>query len=336
MTRNQSLNFVKVPSGFPKPGEDLKRVDGQIDLDAPLKDGEVLTRTLSLSLDPYMRGRMRPEEIASYVPAFTLGAPMTNFGVSEVLATANPAFKKGDKVYGFHNFQEYSTFDSAAAAGLKVLENKENLPWTTWVGSAGMPGQTAWYGLHAIGKPVKGETIFVSGASGPVGQIVIALSQQLGLKVVASAGSEEKVAYLKDTLKVDVAFNYKTQNTLKMLEANRPDIYWDNVGGETLDAALATLNPLGRIVGCGQISEYNGQSYPLRNMMQIVAKSLTFIGFIIIGKDTTIFYDTIPKLIASGAIKAPREDITKGLDNGESFLDLLTGKNFGKAVISFE
>lgn len=118
---------------------------------------------------------MRPVEVASYAPAFELNKPITNFGVSQVIKSNNPNYSKGQHVYGFHEFSEYSIFNEEAAKGLKILENKENLPWTTWVGCAGMPGQTAWLGLKNIAKPVKGETIFVSGASGPVGQVTFSL-----------------------------------------------------------------------------------------------------------------------------------------------------------------
>ncbi|KAL8280207.1 hypothetical protein RQP46_007321 [Phenoliferia psychrophenolica] len=336
MTRNQSLIFNAVPSGLPKPGQDLKRIDGEIDLTAPLPVGGLLTKTIVLSQDPYQRGRMRPANTKSYTPPFELGKPLTNFGVSEVLESANPAFKKGDKVYGSHPFSEYATFTQEEAKGLKVLENKEKLPWSTWVGAAGMPGQTAWWGLLNVGQPKKGETIFVSGAAGAVGQMVIALSQQKGLKVVASAGSDDKVAFLKDTLKVDVAFNYKTTDTSSVLADHPLSIYWDNVGGPTLDAALAAMENRGRIIECGQISTYNGEAYGVKNTGLIVTKSLKMEGLIVLQHDISAFYDTIPGLIASGDIKQPKEHLTKGLDNGEAFVDLLTGGNFGKSVITFE
>ncbi|KAK4701029.1 hypothetical protein P7C70_g5209, partial [Phenoliferia sp. Uapishka_3] len=355
MTRNNSQIFAAIPSGFPKPGEHIKLVEGTIDLEAPLKEGEILTKTLSLSLDPYLRGRMRAPEIKTYSEPYHVGQPMSNFGVGEVVVSANPNFKKGDKVYGEHKFSEYNIFSAEASKGLKILENKEKLPWTTWVGAAGMPGQTAWHGLTNIAKPKKGETIFVSGASGAVGQMVIALSQQMGLKIIGSAGSDDKVAFLKDTLKIDIAFNYKKTETSAVLKENPIDIYWDNVGGPTLDAALDAMNWFGRIVACGQISTYNGEEYGVKGTGHFFAKSLMMQGFIILHHDLTGFYKTIPGMIASGEIKPPKEHIVKGLDNGEvsrsvfflgagidsypvfqAFYDLLTGGNFGKAVISLE
>lgn len=177
---------------------------------------------------------MRPAEIKSYVPSFEVGKPLENFAVVEVLRSENEKFSKGQKLYGYSKFQTYSVrtqlglaiqdslhsyspvalprmqvIPKAQADNLRVLENKEQLPWTTWVGSAGMPGQTAWYGLKFIGKPQKGETVFVSGAMGPVGQVTIALAHASGCKVIASAGSEEKVKYLREELKVERVFNYK-------------------------------------------------------------------------------------------------------------------------------
>lgn len=198
---------------------------------------------------------MRDEGIDSYVPAFKVGAPIANFGVGEVLNSSNPKFKKGDHVYGSLEFATYQVISKDAANGLAVLENKEGLPWTTWVGAAGMPGQTAWWGVEKIAKVKKGDTVFVSGAMGPVGQVrppllayrratcspclgtlqvTIGLAHRLGAKVIASAGSEEKVKFLRETYGVERAFNYKTEDPNKVLgdwaKENGPfTVYVDNV-----------------------------------------------------------------------------------------------------------
>ncbi|CEQ42599.1 SPOSA6832_04431 [Sporobolomyces salmonicolor] len=356
---NKKTIFAEVPSGVPEPGKTLKLVEDKIDLEAELKEGQILVKTLSLSLDPYLRGRMRPAGTKSYVPPFELGQPIANFGTGEarpvphlspddrqltalspqVLKSANASIKQGQHVYGSFPFAEYNVFSKEEASRLRILENKEGLPWTTWVGAAGMPGQTAWHGLRAIGKPQKGETIFVSGAMGAVGQMVISIAHKLGLKVIASAGSDEKVELLKKEFKVEVAFNYKTVDTEKILSENPFQIYWDNVAGPTFEAVLNTIEPRGRIIGCvakQHSNDYNGQPYGIKNIFQVVSKELLYQGFIVLNHPIEAFYDEVPKWIASGEVTKPKEHIYKGLDNGESFNDLFTGANFGKAVISLE
>ncbi|ORY90230.1 NAD-P-binding protein [Leucosporidium creatinivorum] len=336
MVSNSSLIFAKAPTEFPQPGQHLKKETKEFDLDQSLPEGSVLAKTVVLSLDPYLRGRMR-DGGESYVPAFDKGKPIQNFGVSKIVKSANSAFKEGAHIYGTQDFSEYIVLSGDQLKGYKVLENKENLPWSYYVGVAGMPGQTAVYGLKQIAKLKKGETIFVSGASGAVGQLVIALAHSVGAKVIASAGSEDKVDYLKNELKVEVAFNYKTESTEKVLKANPFNAYWDNVGGETLETVLNTISEYGRIVACGAIADYNTPNpYGIKNSFQVVAKSLLMQGFIVLKTDIGDFYDVIPPKIASGEINPPKEHIVKGIDQGEAFLDLLKGANFGKAVVSLE
>ncbi|KWU46733.1 alcohol dehydrogenase [Rhodotorula sp. JG-1b] len=347
MVANEVLVYKEVPKGKPIPGQTTKKEQQEIDLDAPLEKGSILVRTIALSLDPYMRGRMRPAEIKSYVPSFEVGKPLENFAVVEVLRSENEKFSKGQKLYGYSKFQTYSVIPKAQADNLRVLENTEQLPWTTWVGSAGMPGQTAWYGLKFIGKPQKGETVFVSGAMGPVGQVTIALAHATGCKVIASAGSEEKVKYLREELKVERVFNYKTDNVNEVLASWNKEhgpftVYVDNVGGEQLDAALAHIAPRGRIVAIGGISGYNGESYPIKNSMMVVGKELHWEGFIILNRMNEDlfreFYSEVPPALASGKFARPVEHVTRGLDNGEAFAALFDqeNSNFGKAVYSLE
>ncbi|GAA5918260.1 hypothetical protein JCM21900_006617 [Sporobolomyces salmonicolor] len=333
---NTVVIFNDIPTTYPEPGKTLKKIEEKIDLDAPLKPGQVLTKVLTLSLDPYMRGRMRPAHVKSYAPPFLLGQPIENFGVGEVLNSEHPKWKKGDHVYGYFKFKQYVVFDKDEADKLTDLPNTEKLPWTTWVGAAGMPGQTAWYGLREIGKPQKGETIFVSGGAGAVGQMVIAICHHHGLKVLASAGSDEKVEYLKKELKVEVAWNYKKVDTEKILEENPFELYWDNVGGPTFEAVLNTIKVDGRIIACGAISEYNGQPYGVKNLYQLFAHEIFIKGFLILNKDVTQFYKEVPKWIAEGTLLTPKEHIFKGLDDGASLLALYKGGNMGKAVISLE
>jgi NADPH-dependent curcumin reductase CurA len=212
-----------------------------------------------------------------------------------------------------------------------------------YVGALGMPGMTAYSSLYEIGKPKKGETIFISAASGAVGQIVGQLAKREGLFVVGSAGSDDKVKYLVDTLHFDAAFNYKKEKPLEALSKYCPkgiDIYFENVGGETLDAVLLVANRLCRIIACGMISQYNtADAYGVKNLINIVAKSITMTGFIVSdfwAKYDKEFYENMEKFIHDGQI-VYQEDITKGLEHGAAaFIGMLKGQNFGKAMIQIK
>ncbi|EMD32975.1 hypothetical protein CERSUDRAFT_118403 [Gelatoporia subvermispora B] len=328
--------FNEIPKGFPEPGKTTVYDESEtIDLEKAPLNGGFLVKTLVLSIDPYMRGRMRDASIKSYAPPFYIGKPLDNFGVGKVLRSENPAFKAGDHVYGMLPFQEY--FVAQDAQQFRLLENKEGLPWSAYVGVCGMPGQTAYYAWKEWSAAKKGEVAFVTSASGPVGATVVQLAKGDGCKVIASAGSDDKVAFVK-TVGADVAFNYKTEDTRKVLEKEGPiDIFWDNVGGETLEAAIEAANVHGRFIECGMISQYNtSDPYPVKNLIQIVGKQLKIHGFIVFSmhdKYQDEFYREVPRRVAAGEIKY-QEDITRGLDKvSEAILDVQTGKNQGKKVI---
>ncbi|KAK4058118.1 hypothetical protein OIO90_000857 [Microbotryomycetes sp. JL221] len=341
MVQNTSLHFVQVPDGEPKPGVDMKRVEEEFDADNAKLAGGLLIKTKAISLDPYMRGRMRDASVKSYSPPYELNKPMTAFALGTVVRSEHEQFKEGHLVTGVWSMSEYAVVPGAYVELLRlrsIPDEAKHLPAPTLLGALGMPGQTAYWSYYNIGRPKKGETIFVSAAAGAVGQIVCQLAKRDGLKVVGSAGDDQKVAFLND-LGVDVAFNYKTESTDEYLKSNPPDIYYDNVGGETLDTVFKHINKYGRIVACGAVSQYNKKAderYGLKNTMSIVAMQLTFQGFIMDGdKDREPFFKEMPKLVAEGTIKT-REHVTKGLDNGEAFVDMLAGKAQGKAVISLE
>ncbi|KAF4581546.1 hypothetical protein EYR40_009831 [Pleurotus pulmonarius] len=329
--------FNEIPVGYPIPGKTTIYDENQtIDLDTVPLNGGILVKALSFSIDPYMRGRMRPATVESYVSAFTIGEPLGNNGVGVVLRSENSSFKPGDHVWAYFPFQEYIV--QTDLTNVKILENKEKLPWSTYVGAAGMPGQTAYLGWKAYSKAKKGETVFVTTGAGPVGSIVAQLAKLAGLKVIASAGSDEKVEFMKK-IGVDVAFNYKTTSTVKVLEEHGPiDIYWDNVGGETLEAALDAATNFARFIECGMISQYNKTSpYGVKNLMNIIAKRLSIHGLLIFDhmtpENAKEFYDTVPAMIAKGDIVF-LEDKKYGLDQvGEAILDVQSGKNRGKSVI---
>ncbi|KZP17720.1 NAD-P-binding protein [Athelia psychrophila] len=328
--------FNEVPTGYPVPGKTTVYDASQtIDLENVDLNGGLLLKVLVVSVDPYLRGKMRNAAVKSYSPPFFIGEPLGNFGVAVVLRSDNPAFKKGDHLYGVVFFQEYIV--TSQVENYRKIENKEGLPWSVYVGAAGMPGKTAWFAWKEWANSQKGETVFVTAGAGPVGSLVIQLAKLEGLKVIASAGSDEKVAFLKE-LGVDVAFNYKTASTKDVLEREGPiNIYWDNVGGETLDLALANAAFSGaRFIECGMISVNNGTPYPIQNAREIVSRQISIHGFIVSSlahKYEELFYKEVPAKIASGEIKY-KEDRTLGLEKvGEAILDVQTGKNKGKSVI---
>ncbi|BGP53098.1 hypothetical protein JCM8202_004181 [Rhodotorula sphaerocarpa] len=338
MVSNAALVYKKPPTGAPVPGETLQRVvDDNFDPDTVPLNGGILVKTKALSLDPYMRGRLRDPKVKSYNQPFQLDKTIDTLAVGVVVRSDEPSIQPGQIYKGLFACAEYAVVPPQLLKIGKIIENKEQLPWTTLLGACGMPGATAWVGLYDIGRPKKGETILVSAASGAVGQIVGQLAKREGLFVVGSAGTDEKVAFLKE-IGYDLAFNYKTTSTAEILEQHPPDIFWDNVGGETLDAVLNAIKPQGRIIACGSISQYNlpdSEKYGLKNYWRVVTNSLRWQGFIVSQHSTEAFDQAMPPLVKSGEIKI-KEHITKGIDNGEAFLDMLEGRNFGKAVITLE
>jgi len=309
-----------------------------IDLDTVELNGGMLLKTLSFSADPYLRGRMRDPKIQSYLPAFVPGEPIENHTVATVLRSESDKFKVGDHVVGRLPWAAYNVVPSSAP--VRVVSNEAGAPWSYYVGILGMPGQTAYYALKKFVELKAGQTIFVSAGSGAVGNIVCQLAKLEGLKVISSAGSDEKVAYLKE-IGVDHAFNYKTADTNAELQKSGPiDIYWENVGGPTLDAALANMNKFGTILVCGLIHDYNAGTDPYRvkNFGAILGKSLTVRGFVVgnlIAEygGTADFDRDMGKLVAEGKLQY-KEHRYNGIENGaKAFLDLFKGENFGKAVV---
>ncbi|CDO77399.1 hypothetical protein BN946_scf184857.g5 [Trametes cinnabarina] len=333
--KNGRYLFNEIPTGYPEPGKTTVYDDSEtIDLDTVPLNGGFLVKVLVLSVDPYLRGKMRDAKQKSYSPAFELGKPLYNFGVGVVVRSENPAVKPGDHLYGIFEFKHYVI--ASDPSQFRVLKD-EGLPWSAYVGVAGMPGETAVYAWKEYAHAKKGETVFVTAGSGPVGATVIQLAKADGLKVIASAGSDDKVAFMRE-IGADVAFNYKTVDTRKILEKEGPiNVFWDNVGGETLEAALDAADRHARFIECGMISQYNTPTpYGVKNLMNIVAKELTIKGFIVGSirhKYEDWFYSTWPKRVASGEIKY-KEDRVRGLENaGKAIADVQSGRNFGKSVI---
>jgi NADPH-dependent curcumin reductase CurA len=333
MTRNARAIFNERPAKFPEPGKTIVYDESEtIDIDNIPLNGGILVKVLLLSIDPYMRGRMN--EGPSYTAGFTIGEPISGYGVAKVLRSENSKFATGSYVYGILPHVEY--WVATSPESLRVIDNKEQIPLSLYVGLAGMAGKTAWMAWKEYSHAKPGETVFISGGAGPVGSFVAQIAKKQGLKVIASAGTDTKVDFLRQ-IGVDVAFNYKTTDTREVLAKEGPiNIYWDNVGGETLEAALDNAALNGRIIACGSISGYNGDRVGVRNLHKIYAQSLTMYGFIVhrlYGKYDEAFYEEVPKLLASGDIKYT-EHITRGLENvGQAILDVQIGRNEGKSVV---
>ncbi|KIP01974.1 hypothetical protein PHLGIDRAFT_112558 [Phlebiopsis gigantea 11061_1 CR5-6] len=333
--KNGRALFNEIPSAYPEPGKTTVYDESEtIDPETVPLNGGFIVKTLVLSVDPYLRGKMREASAKSYSASFEKGKPLYNYGVGVVLRSENSAVKVGDHVYGVFPFQKF--FIRPSLEGVRILENKEKLPWSTYLGAAGMPGQTAFFAWKEYSQSKKGDIVFVTAGAGPVGSLVIQIAKSEGLKVIASAGSEEKLDFIR-SLGADVVFNYKTTKTADVLEKEGPiDIYWDNVGGESLDAALKYANHKARFLECGMISDYNEKAPPVTNLVQIVAKELKISGFLVFSlapKHIEWFYNEIPGRIANGELKI-LEDFKKGLEyGGHAIEDVQRGRNYGKSVI---
>lgn len=299
--------------------------------------GEVLIRTLYLSVDPYMRGRMSDRK--SYIPPFALNEVIAGGGVGEVVESRADAFQTGDIVAGQLDWQLYSVARGANGSLRKV--DPTLAPVTTALGVLGMPGLTAYFGLLDIGQPVAGETVVVSGAAGAVGTLVCQIAKIRKCRVVAIAGSDEKNRYLTGELGVDAAINYKTStdliSALKEACPGGVDVYFDNVGGEISDNLMPLINHGARIVICGQISLYNleGQDVGPRAQPYLLVHSALMRGFIITdyAARSAEGIQQLGQWLAAGKLKYA-ENIVEGFENTpQAFLGLFSGDNLGKQLV---
>ncbi len=335
MTSNHRILLKSRPVGAPT-AENFDH--DEVPISSP-QDGEVLLRTLYLSLDPYMRGRM--SDAKSYAAPVEIGQVMVGATVSEVIDSKSPDFKQGDTVLGYGGWQEYSV---EKAAHLRRVD-PDIAPVSTALGVLGMPGFTAYAGLLEIGQPEPGETVAVAAATGPVGSAVGQIAKIKGARTVGIAGGEKKVAHLKE-LGFDVALDHRSGNLKEELAEATPDgidVYFENVGGDVFKAVLPRLNTFARVPVCGLVATYNQTELPAgpdrsgQLMGAILAKSLTVRGFIqteFVGRLYESFLSDMSEWIRDGRIQY-REDIRPGLERApEYFNDLLTGGNFGKMVVA--
>ena len=298
----------------------------------PLTDGQVRVRNHFLSLDPYMRGRM--DESKSYAASQPLNEVMIGGTVGEVVESKNPKFAIGDKVVGIYGWQEFGTSDGK---GLRKVDDT-HIPLSAYLGPVGMPGVTAWLGLNKIIEPKAGETVVVSAASGAVGSVVGQLAKAAGCRAVGIAGGADKCRYVTETLGFDACVDYKAGNLRDDLKAALPngaDGYFENVGGEILDAVLSRMNAFGRIALCGMIASYDGSPMPLKKPALLLTQRLKVQGFIV-SESPEVWPEALTQLGGLVAQKKLqyRETIAQGLDAApEAFIGLLKGKNFGKQLV---
>ena len=329
-TTSREVRLAVRPVGFPKPS-DFEIVTVEL---PELASGQVLVRNVYMSVDPYMRGRMN--DVKSYAPPFALGETMYGGAAGRIEASNHPDFKVGDHVSNGLGWREWFISDGT---GLGPIDTSI-APVSSYLSVLGGTGFTAYVGLLDLGEPQTGETVFVSAAAGAVGSIVGQIAKLKGCRVVGSAGSDAKVALLTGELAFDAAFNYKTMSLETALDATCPDgidIYFDNVGGEHLQAALNHMNPFGRIPACGMISQYNNAD-PVpgpNNLGAIVRNRLTIRGFIIsdYAARRPAFLADMSQWLRDGKLKS-RETIVQGIENAPAaFIGLLHGENTGKMLV---
>jgi NADPH-dependent curcumin reductase CurA len=327
--RGREIRLAARPTGAPTP-ECFALAE--VDVPEPA-EGEVLVRNLVMSVDPYMRGRMN--DVKSYIPPFRLGAALDGGAVGEVVASADPNLAVGDTVLHDLGWRDYAV---VPARGARRVDPKAAPSVSTYLGVLGMPGLTAYVGLLDIGAMQPGETVFVSGAAGAVGSLAGQIAKARGAaRVVGSAGSPAKIDRVRD-LGFDAAFDYHDGPVRARLKEAAPDgidVYFDNVGGEHLEAAIAAMRPYGRIALCGAISQYNEANAGPGNLSLAIGKRLTLRGYIITDHNRRM-KEFIPEMagwLREGQVRYD-ETVVDGLENAPAaFMGMLAGKNTGKMIV---
>jgi len=326
------IRLAQRPTGWPT-------ADTFAAVQAPVRqpaDGQIVVRNIVMSVDPYMRGRM--DDVKSYAPPFRIGAALEGGAVGEVVESTVDTLKPGDTVLHGLGWREYAVLD----ANHVVKVDPSVAPAGAYLGVLGMPGLTAYAGLVEIAEFRPGDTVFVSGAAGAVGSVAGQIAKLKGAKrVIGSAGSAAKVEYLLAELGFDAAFNYKDSSVREQLAAAAPDgidVYFDNVGGEHLEAALAVLNVHGRVAVCGMISQYNNTepSPAPRNLNQLIKKRITMRGMLV-GDHAHLrdqFIAEVGGWVAEGKLRY-QETVVHGLANApDAFLGMMRGENTGKMLVT--
>lgn len=325
---NKQMLLASRPTGWVEEAN-FKLVETPI---PEIADGQVLVRNHFLSLDPYMRGRMN--DTKSYAAPVNLGDVMIGGTAGEVVQSKHPNYKAGDKVVGMLGWQHYGVSDGTML--MKV--DDRHIPLSAYLGTVGMPGVTAWYGLMEICQPKAGETVVVTAASGAVGSVVGQLAKMHGCRAVGIAGGAEKCRYVVDALGFDACVDYKAGNLWKDIREATPkgiDCLFENVGGEIFDTLLGRMNAFSRIALCGLIAQYNTEPYPMKNIGSVLINRIRIQGFIV-SEHMDRWPQALKELgqgVATGKIKY-RETVAEGLENApQAFIGLLKGANLGKQLV---
>ncbi|KAK8140175.1 NADPH-dependent quinone reductase tdiC [Apiospora sp. TS-2023a] len=334
----QTFVLAERPTGNVEVGKTFRLEKGPAPTADQLKDGEILVEALYLSLDPAMRGWLN--DMRSYVPPVQIGEKMRGASVAKVLASKNANVKEGALVTGFTGWTEIAIL---ADKQFEVVELPKGAEVTDAVGVLGMTGLTAYFGLLKIGKPVKGDTVVVSGAAGATGSVVAQIAKLKGCRVVGIAGTDDKCAWLKQDLGLDEALNYKSPTFKEDFKKATPDfinVYYDNVGGEILDMALARAAFRSRFVMCGSISGYNNPnkeaSAGIKNLFNVTAQRIHMEGFIVFDfiADYAEGRKELSQWLADGSLKRKATIVKGGLQEAErAFSHLFEGKNTGKLLV---
>lgn len=327
---NRSWTLANRPVGYPQESD---FTISETEVEDP-RHGEILVRTLYLSLDPYMRGRLRDRR--SYAVPVGIGDVIVGEGVGRVVASQSDDVAVGDIVACQTGWQEYVVVPAHTA---RVVD-PEIAPISTALGVIGMPGLTAYHGLLAVGRPRAGETVLVSAASGAVGAVVGQIAKMNGCRVIGTVGSDEKADYCTQELGYDAAINYKTEDVFARLADLAPDgvdVYFDNVGGFVTDAAIENLAFRGRVLICGQISQYNLEEPEMgpRNLWTLITRQGRIEGFLVFDfqQDHDVARARLASWVRDGSLKY-REDIVDGFEQApRAFIGLMNGANFGKLLV---
>lgn len=334
---NRQVILRAHPNGIPLPS-DFDLVKGSIPTPG---EGQMLVQNLYFSLEAAIRGWLDGK--ANYFEPIPLGGAIRGPSVARVVESNLEGFETGEIIFGLHHWEDYSLSDANTIL-LSKLQPREGFPLSYYSGALGGSGQTAYVGLHAIGKIKTGETVVVSAAAGATGSMACQIAKQRGCRVVGIVGSEQKAQLVMSELGADAVVNYKDCSDLvAAIGAVCPegvDVYYDNVGGTTLNAVLQCMNTFGRVIGCGMISDYNNADNPtpIYNMWKLVEKELTMKGFLLY-----TYMDHVPEAmdqlhdwVASGDIKV-LENITEGLPNaGRAYSDMMKGATIGKNLVKVD
>jgi NADPH-dependent curcumin reductase CurA len=328
MTTNRAWHLTSRPTGLPTM-DNFALEDASL---PELQDGWVRVENKWLSVDPYMRGRMN--DVKSYVPPFALGEPMQGGAVGKVVESRSPNFKEGDTVFHMLGWREQAAGPAEGFNKVPPLPVEDH----QWLGNLGLTGGTAYFGLLRVAEAREGDTVFVSAAAGAVGSAVVQIAKAKGMTVIGSAGGADKCAWVRD-LGADAAIDYKAGPLVKQLMEAAPkgiDVYFDNVGGDHLDAAFATARQQARFAICGMIDGYNsGEAPSFRYIMRVISARIRMQGFIYTDylSEMATFYQDMGGMIAAGKLKS-RETIHDGIEAmPDAFLGLFEGGNTGKMLV---